>query len=244
MVRIQKRTARNNNIRRYRKSVHKGGMWGTVTGYANQLKGFMDERVPGLSEEFSAIGTAALDTVSAAALEAKVKALKLVKKTSVTIMVTQITAMFAGLTKIISDLKKASEEKANLIGQDLADKVAKAEQAYNVMVATYTQFLFTFFVNFMELFTEVITTAREELNEHFDDDTRKSFNRELSNYAKKTIVSLPNEQRQIFFVVISMLSDLINPKNPTMLATPDELDDRLNKLLIVDQKGGRSYRRY
>jgi hypothetical protein len=198
-----------------------------------------------------ATGSKLKDETLSLALKAKGEALNTIKQTSITIMAAQITAMFKGLTEVIKAVKDASIEKANLIkeqaektAEDFADKVAEAERLYDATVANYTQFLLTFFVNFMQLFEEVIRTVRQGLDDSFDDPTRKLFNKELSKYATTTIKGLGPEQKQIFFVVISMLSDLINPRNPTKIAALDDLNNRLTSVLIVDQQGGRYNQRY
>jgi hypothetical protein len=229
MVRIQKRTARNNNGKRYRKSVHRGGtVWGQLTSGFSALS---------QSPELSAATATAQGVFDAAKIELAGEA----KKAATNAMASQLVLLCGTLSGGLVELN-------NQVKSNISTSESEAQTALLVPQNKFTEILSSFCTSFLENFGNVVDGARTILTNNLDSKTRELFNKSLGTIAKKLIRTIEPEKQFTFFVMISLLSDLINPREnrkPLDDATLNAHFDRLIEAQKSPQDGsGRSSRRY
>jgi len=178
MVRIQKRTARNNNGKRYRKSVHRGGMtWGSFKSIA----------ASGIS--------AATATAQGAFDAAKTELTGEAKKAATNAMASQLVLLCGTLTTGLVELNKQ-------VKLNISTPESEAQTALLVAQNKFTEILSPFCTSFLENFGNVVDGARTALTANLDNETRELFNKSLGTIAKELIRTIEPEKQFTFFVVI------------------------------------------
>jgi hypothetical protein len=244
MVRIQKRTARNNNIRRYKKSVHRGGTWmSTVQNFGSRGLSAASGYITSNPELSAATATAQAkfekvrDTAQGAFDDTKSELSGVMKKTVINVIANQLVTLCGQLSGGLVNLSKAVESNKQQITDEATKAYDDAKNEFNVM-------LYAFCSSFMLTFGEVVSQVRTALTANLDDETRKLFNKSLGTIAKEVMQTIGQENQLTFFVVISLLSDLMNPRENRKLLDNATINQHFDSLTALTNGGGRSSRRY